>query len=69
MFPILPIAFGAAIIGGVAFLFWYEQLSESEKAKVDELSAEVARELFRKTIEQLTFWERQQVYRETRRRF
>jgi hypothetical protein len=54
MFPLVPVLALIAIFGGGATLLWYEELSEKEKEKADRIACGYAKQLFNKSLEDLT---------------
>lgn len=60
-FPLVPILAVIAIAGGASTAIWYYRLSEEDREKADERAIELAKELFNKTIEELTKKEAKQI--------
>jgi hypothetical protein len=54
MYPIVPILAGFASLFGLTTLVWYYDLSREERARADRLTAEYARSLFDKAVDDLT---------------
>ena len=54
VFPIIPLAAIAAIVGGAGVLKWYFDLSPEERKKKDEQGNKLAMELFGKALDQLS---------------
>jgi hypothetical protein len=52
--PLVGIASTVCAAVGLFGLFWYSELSDSERAQADEYSAEYARQLYHKGMGQLT---------------
>ncbi|MCY4389540.1 MAG: hypothetical protein OXC18_20785 [Desulfurellaceae bacterium] len=53
VFPIIPLAAVAAIVGGAGVLKWYFDLSPEEQRKKDEQGNTLAMELFGKALDRL----------------
>ncbi len=69
MFPLIPLLALAAIVGGGATLIWYDRLSKEEKERADRLACGYAREVFNKTMEELSNAEAKHVAMLTERHF
>jgi hypothetical protein len=69
MFPLIPLLALGAILGGGYTLYWYSRLSREERERADRLAADYARDLFGKTLSQLTEAEAKRVHELTRRHF
>lgn len=53
-FPIIPLLALAAILGGSVTLVWYDKLSQEQKEEADRLAANYAKELYGKSMRELT---------------
>lgn len=62
MFPIVPILALIAIFGGGATLLWYDNLSQQEKDRANRLTMQYAKELFGKTVNELTSAEASRIH-------
>ncbi|MFO0942341.1 MAG: hypothetical protein U0930_16505 [Pirellulales bacterium] len=61
MFPLIPVACLAGMIAGALGLGWYESLSSSEQEEADRLATKFAKEMFSKSVANLTRYEMQVV--------
>ena len=61
VFPIIPIAAIAAIVGGSFTLGWYFSLSPKKREKADKKANKLAKKLFGKPLDELNESEAQQV--------
>jgi hypothetical protein len=62
VFPIIPILGGLASLLGVGTLIWYWNLSHEERVRADRLTAQFAREMFQKAVEDLSRSEAREVH-------
>jgi hypothetical protein len=69
MFPLIPLLAIFAIVGGGATLVWYDRLSKEEKQKADRIACDYAKEVFNKSLEDLTNEEAKHVAMLTKRHF
>jgi hypothetical protein len=69
MFPLIPVLALFAIVGGGATLVWYDRLSKEEKEKADRLACGYAREVFDKSLDDLTKEQANHVAMLTKRHF
>jgi hypothetical protein len=53
-FPIIPLLALAAILGGSVTLAWYDELSKEQKEEADRIAANYAKELYGKSMKELT---------------
>lgn len=53
-FPIIPLLALAAILGGGFTLVWYDELSKEQKEEADRIAAQYARQLYGKSVKELT---------------
>ena len=54
MFPLIPLFALMAILGGGATLVWYDQLSKEEQQEADRIACNYAKEIFGKSMKELT---------------
>jgi hypothetical protein len=54
MFPLVRVLALIAMCGGGATLYWYEQLSEEKRKEADRIACAYAKELFNKSLADLT---------------
>lgn len=57
MLPIIPFVCVASIIAGALGLTWYDSLPRHKQQEADRLAADLAKELFDKTVHELTEYE------------
>lgn len=69
MFPIIPLLALIAICGGGATLIWYDRLSKEEQEEADRLACGYARQLYGKSLKELTTEQAQRVNQLTYRHF
>jgi hypothetical protein len=69
MFPLIPLLAIAAMLGGGATLLWYDKLSKQEQEEADRIACGYAKELFGKTMKELTRTEANRVAMLTKRHF
>ncbi len=62
-FPLTPLVCLSGIIGGIVGFIWYDSRSREEQDEADERAMKLAKELFGKSVAQLTADESQQVQR------
>ncbi len=53
-FPIIPLLALAAILGGGFTLVWYDELSKEQKEEADRIAADYAKQLYGKSMRELT---------------
>ena len=53
-FPIIPLLALAAILGGGVTLVWYDELTKEQKEEADRIAANYAKELYGKSMKDLT---------------
>jgi hypothetical protein len=68
-FPIIPLLALAAILGGGVTLVWYDELTKEQKEEADRIAANYARQLYGKTVKQLTKEQGNHVASLTKRHF
>jgi hypothetical protein len=54
MFPLIPLIAMIAIVGGGVTLAWYNQLSQEEQEAANRIACDYARQLYNKSLEELT---------------
>jgi hypothetical protein len=69
MFPFIPFLALIAILGGGATLVWYDKLSKQEQEKADRIACGYAKDIFGKTMKELTKAEANHVASLTQRHF
>jgi hypothetical protein len=69
VFPIIPLLALFAVFGGGATLIWYDQLSKDEQKKADGIACGYAKQLFGKTMQELTRAEADHIAMLTQRHF
>ena len=69
MFPWVPVISAIAAAWGLFGLCWYDQLSEQEKERADRLAADYAKQIYDKTIKQLSEQEFSHVLELVKRHF
>jgi hypothetical protein len=69
VFPLVPFLALIAIFGGGATLVWYDQLSEKQKQEADRIACGYAKELFNKSLQDLTKEQAKQVGTLTKQHF
>jgi len=69
MFPLIPLFALIAILGGGATLIWYDRLSPEKQQEADRIACDYAREIFGKTMKELTKAEANQVATLTKQHF
>jgi hypothetical protein len=53
-FPIVPLLALVAILGGGVTLVWYDELSKEQKEEADRIAADYAKQLYGKSVKELT---------------
>lgn len=69
MIPLIPILCLLAIGGGTGGYLWYSGLSQREQDEANLLAAEYARQVYYKTLDQLSAEEARHVYTLTSKHF
>jgi hypothetical protein len=69
MFPLIPLVALFAIFGGGVTLAWYSKLSPEGQESADRIGCEYAKELFDKSLKELTKEEANRVALLTQRHF
>jgi hypothetical protein len=68
-FPIIPLLALAAILGGGVTLVWYDELTKEQKEEADRIAANYSRQLYGKTVKDLTSEQGSHVAALTKRHF
>jgi hypothetical protein len=68
-FPLIPLFALMAILGGGVTLAWYMELSEEQQEEADRIAGSYARQLFGKSVKELTKEQAQHVAMLTQRHF
>jgi hypothetical protein len=68
-FPIIPLLALAAILGGGFTLVWYDELSKEQKEEADRIAADYAKQLYGKSMRELTRAQGNHVVALTKRHF
>ncbi len=69
MFPIIPLLALLAIFGGGATLVWYDRLSKEEQERADRIACDYAKQVFNKSMEDLSKEQAKHVAMLTQRHF
>ena len=69
MFPLIPLLALAAIFGGGVTLAWYSNLSPEDQESADRIACEYARDIYQKSLEDLTEAQADYVHALTKRHF
>jgi hypothetical protein len=54
MFPLIPLLAVFAIVSGGVTLVWYDELPKAEKEEADRIACGYAKDVFGKTLKELT---------------
>jgi hypothetical protein len=68
-FPIIPAVATLAAALGIGTLWWYYNLSREQQSEADEMAIDIARDLYDKTVHELSLAEKRRVYDLVRARF
>ena len=69
MFPLIPLLALFAILGGGVTLVWYDQLSSEEKKEADRIACDYAKDIYDKSLEDLSQKQADHVALLTKRHF
>jgi hypothetical protein len=69
MFPLIPLLALFAIVGGGVTLVWYEELSKPQQEEADRIACGYAKDIFGKTMKELTKAEADKVAMLTKQHF
>ena len=69
MFPIIPILALFSILGGGATLIWYDGLSKEKQQEADRIACDYAKDIFGKSMKELTKAEANRVAQLTKQHF
>ena len=69
MLPLIPVVAGLLSVCGIGSLFWYYNLSDTDRRKADALAEQIAYELYGVAVDKLTEAQARQVHARVKSHF